>query len=1064
MTAEQKRPSGGPPRPNGGTNKSKPEMPEERRQQFAMRNRADSTGSTRGAFGPGAKHPVKEHHKPRDKLLSVPTGGAPPKYGGVGLADQPPAVGGKTKKRKSKKTVESDEVYNKDVRSPVKTRKQHDADPTALVSLPSGDSQDPRTIMQEQAPVGSEQFRSSWTLQGTAFFDSSALIEAGPPGSAVSYDPSPVQRYQNAPNAYSHPQGVSAYTQPAKSSLTEKLGICERCSLFFQRFDLSNLFYEPDDDEPEPKDKSYFKEVMHTLFYNPWDPEFSSLQQFNWAVLIGIFMGCYTAYWGMLVEFSVEFVWKEVPEQLLEWGVFTELDGAFPLWNYMWICPAIFGGILSYISVVVPVPIPGQNEWIDAVHRIGVFDHRTFFNVFLISTGGMASGLSLGPELPLVLTAGMVGSYLALLTRQSILSARVMNLTAAGAAIGGFFGFPMAGALFVLEIPHQMGLQYFEALSPATIASIVAVLVNRIVTGNDVSGYFNYPFLTATLPSHIFYIAVLYGLFGAAVGALYSKGCLFLKGWVHDWFHYHEHHDEEHGPTKEGGHSDINGHHDECVPLVGEPGVIVTTKPKKGVISAIQCCFKSLTSCYIKHEPTRAAVAGVIAGILVGVICIFLPHQLFWGEAQLQTLIDKGRTPLPVFGQDDEPTAALTAYGYCMIDPEDEEAVAEGFGILCSGAITLTKILTIGLSLGTGIVGGHFWGPLYVGAAASNCFVDLFELVSNKTGFGGILSAYPCVAILCIMGSTHVVTFRAHMAIMLILTLTISAFVPEGGEGFVGGDYSAVFPLLVVSCFVSLMLTRKKAVFYKQQRSRGDIIASPEVLCEPNKEGTPDYINYADDDYDEGSYDSYEGSSDGDSIFSSGFDDEDDGYDANGQKLAESEETPQAIEEAFLANQKKIRGNDSPPSSSRLDELLSQPMDSNGRPEKITASSRSSSVERTRVRGHVRAQSTDSNTSRSRERSGSFSRSGTPTLMRVSSFGEVSEPQPELMSQARRRASSVTKKTPPVPKPQTGRHSRKSSRDMSQGGLLDARDVAGALSTEEIEKSFASVMNDTNLS
>ena len=65
---------------------------------------------------------------------------------------------------------------------------------------------------------------------------------------------------------------------------------------------------------------------------------------------------------------------------------------------------------------------------------------------------GMWSGLSLGPELPLVVTAGMVGSWLGLVTKQSMLQARVLNMTAASAAVGGFFGFPMAGALFVLEM------------------------------------------------------------------------------------------------------------------------------------------------------------------------------------------------------------------------------------------------------------------------------------------------------------------------------------------------------------------------------------------------------------------------------------------------------------------------------------------------------------------------------------------------------------------------------------------------------------------------------------
>jgi H+/Cl- antiporter ClcA len=137
--------------------------------------------------------------------------------------------------------------------------------------------------------------------------------------------------------------------------------------------------------------------------------------------------------------------------------------------------------LLSYINAsYVDNPVPGQNEWIESLHRVGIMDHKMFFQVVILSTLGMMSGLSLGPEMPLVLAAGMVGSKIALMTKQSVLSARVINLTACSAAIGGFFGFPMAGALFVLELPHRMGLQYFEALSPAVISSIISVIVNRI--------------------------------------------------------------------------------------------------------------------------------------------------------------------------------------------------------------------------------------------------------------------------------------------------------------------------------------------------------------------------------------------------------------------------------------------------------------------------------------------------------------------------------------------------------------------------------------------------------
>jgi len=190
--------------------------------------------------------------------------------------------------------------------------------------------------------------------------------------------------------------------------------------------------------------------MVRTFFYNPLSPEFTALQQFDWAVTIGVVMGLYAAAWKYLIESCVDFVWETVPEFLLEKGIFTEPDGRFPLYHYMWICPALFGGILSYVFVILPNKIPDQNEWINNIHSRGVEDYRTFWILFVLSTLGMSSGLSLGPELPLVLTSGMAGSWLGIMCKQSVLQARVMNLTAASAAVGGFFGFPMAGALFVL--------------------------------------------------------------------------------------------------------------------------------------------------------------------------------------------------------------------------------------------------------------------------------------------------------------------------------------------------------------------------------------------------------------------------------------------------------------------------------------------------------------------------------------------------------------------------------------------------------------------------------------
>lgn len=311
-----------------------------------------------------------------------------------------------------------------------------------------------------------------------------------------------------------------------------------------------------------------------------------------------------------------------------------------------------------------------------------------------------------------------------------------------------------SNSFFLFFSPHRMGLQYFEALSPGTIASITAVLANRIILHNDVTGYFSYPFLTATLPSSIFTSSLVYGVFGCGIGILYSQATKFLKDFVHVWFHApQEDYFGKGTEAKPMRDLSVRGGSEESEPLV-------KTIPKSRIQdkASLWKCLKSYICLSIRDEPKRAAIAGIVAGMIVGVVGIFLPHTMFWGEAQLQNLIDKGRTPLPIFGEGSEPTAAFTKHAVCMIDNEDAEAIRNGFSIGCSSLIAVAKTVVVGLSLGTGIIGGQFWGPLYVGCAASHLLTDVVNLLHDKYGFSTALSAYPCVVILCTMGSTHVGT------------------------------------------------------------------------------------------------------------------------------------------------------------------------------------------------------------------------------------------------------------------------------------------------------------------
>jgi Voltage gated chloride channel len=424
-----------------------------------------------------------------------------------------------------------------------------------------------------------------------------------------------------------------------------------------------------------------------------------------------------------------------------------------------------------------------------------------------------------------------------------------------------------------------MGLQYFEALSPATISSIVAVLVSRLVMKNDVTGYFTYPMLEETLPSTIFGNAVVYGLYGCGVGILYVEIVKYMKVSVHGWFHEDFKNENDAGShytqklTIEENIISISEH----TPLIQQdfPTIDRTTETTDKATLKSAPTFKCLSCCFITHEPTRAAVAGMFAGAFVGIIGVFVPHSLFFGEGQLQSLIDGGRTPLPIFTNSvDNPVRDLTHLSYCLVDPNDAEAMKNGFGASCSLVLSLTRTITTGLSLGTGIIGGQFWGPLCVGCAAAHFFSALFSDISERYGFGSELAAYPCIAILCTMASTHVgkyrslrhcwdtvfflicpplVLFRSHLGIMLILTLSISAFKPEEvGESNKAGDYSAVFPLLVIAVFTALM-TSVGTTFYPSQTSRGDIVAVPEILCRPGRSGNPIVTQFGGSDSDSGS-------------------------------------------------------------------------------------------------------------------------------------------------------------------------------------------------------------------
>ncbi|HSC86989.1 MAG TPA: chloride channel protein, partial [Polyangiaceae bacterium] len=139
----------------------------------------------------------------------------------------------------------------------------------------------------------------------------------------------------------------------------------------------------------------------------------------------------------------------------------------------------------------------------------------------LIAFVSILFGGSAGPEAPLVQVIGSLGSALGDRLRLSNDEVRILTLSGMAAALGAFFGAPLAGAVFALELPHQRGLEFFEALMPAVLSASVAFVVF------DAFVPVSHPLLHFGSDLSIAYgsavpFAILLGALGAAIGACFQ--------------------------------------------------------------------------------------------------------------------------------------------------------------------------------------------------------------------------------------------------------------------------------------------------------------------------------------------------------------------------------------------------------------------------------------------------------------------------------------------------------------------------------------------------------------
>ncbi|MEM1367739.1 MAG: chloride channel protein [Cyanobacteria bacterium P01_H01_bin.15] len=205
-----------------------------------------------------------------------------------------------------------------------------------------------------------------------------------------------------------------------------------------------------------------------------------------YASLVGIAGGLVATAYYFVLETLLDLVWIEGKEWILAF-----FPSWLPHWHYTWIVATIGGlgvGLCLYF-----LGLPGEMALvIDRVHDAGRLEPKQTPGMIATSLVSITAGGSLGPEAPLVQINGSLGSWLAERLKLTLQGMRIMTFCGMGAALAAFFGDPIGGPLFALEIPHRRGIEYYEAIIPAVVAGICSFGVFRMGTGLSVGGIYNF--------------------------------------------------------------------------------------------------------------------------------------------------------------------------------------------------------------------------------------------------------------------------------------------------------------------------------------------------------------------------------------------------------------------------------------------------------------------------------------------------------------------------------------------------------------------------------------------
>jgi H+/Cl- antiporter ClcA len=407
-----------------------------------------------------------------------------------------------------------------------------------------------------------------------------------------------------------------------------------------------------------------------------------------YALCLGVVIGSLSTVYYFTLQSGLQTVWTTLPTAL-HWN-----PNNFR--SYAWIFTTI-GGLLVGLSVHFFGAPAGINVAVEEIHREGRIDYRQTPGMIVASLLSLIFGSSAGPESPLVDINGSIGSWLGDRLKLSQGNIRILTFCGMGAALGAFFGSPLGSAILALELPHRFGLEYYEALIPVLVSTVISFAIFRSATGHTIGGFYEFHSYPTFHPSHLIF-AVILGAIGAATARLFI-------------FIFHN------------------------------------------------------TQRVIQTIPLHPILLTTLGGLSIGLVAAVFPLTLFYGEQEIQTIIDTG--------------AQL------------------GWQLLL--LIAIAKMVTVSLSLHSGFRGGFIFPLFFIGAAVGMAVNLLVPAIP------------PAVTMLCLMAAVTVAVMKTPVSIPIILSVISN---------------TDLIPMITVATIVSFLLTLRISLI-PTQRARVSVPETP---------------------------------------------------------------------------------------------------------------------------------------------------------------------------------------------------------------------------------------------